>query len=73
MAELERRQRLEVCFRIDIPPYLLVYRNWGAPATRLRFERIQMHLNMLALASAEDGVAMRWPCNIGQLIKHGSC
>ena len=49
MAELERRQRLEVCFRIDIPPYLpRKYRNWGAPATRLRFERIQMHLNMLA-------------------------
>jgi len=25
------------------------------------------------LASAADDAAMRWPCSIGQLIKHGSC
>ena len=49
MAEAERRQRLEVCFRIDVPACLPVkYRNWGAPATLQRYQKIHQHLHMLA-------------------------
>ena len=49
MAESERRKRLEVCFRIDVPACLPVkYQNWGAPATLQRYQKIHQHLHMLA-------------------------
>lgn len=49
MAEANRRQRLEVCFRIDVPASLPAkYRNWGAPATLRRYQKIHQHLHMLA-------------------------
>ena len=49
MQQAERRERLAVCFRLDIPRYLPEkYHNWGSPATALRFVKMQSHLNMLA-------------------------
>jgi hypothetical protein len=45
----ERRKRLDVCFRIDIPTDLdPKYQGWGAPATYQRFHSIEKHLKMLA-------------------------
>jgi hypothetical protein len=45
----ERQRRLDVCFRIGIPPDLdPKYRGWGAPATYRRFQSIEKHLKMLA-------------------------
>jgi hypothetical protein len=45
----ERQQRLEVCFRIEIPTDLdSKYQQWGAPATFQRFRSIEKHLKMLA-------------------------
>ena len=49
MNEKERRERLTVCFRLDVPANLpSKYRNWGKPATALRFYKMHTHLNMLA-------------------------
>ena len=49
MSEKERRERLSVCFRLNVPESLLLkYRNWGKPATALRFYKMHAHLNMLA-------------------------
>ena len=49
MPASERRQRLEVCFKVNFPSTLPAkYRNWGAPATTLRYHKIQQHLHRLA-------------------------
>jgi len=49
MANAERRQRLSVCFRLEIPPSLPEkYSNWGGPGTFMRFHKMQKHLIMLA-------------------------
>ncbi len=49
LASRERQRRLDVCFRIEIPPDLdAKYLGWGAPATYQRFQSIEKHLKMLA-------------------------
>ena len=49
LIDHERRKRLDVCFRIEIPPDLdAKYQGWGAPATYRRFRSIDKHLKMLA-------------------------
>lgn len=49
MADAERRQRLSVCFRLEIPPSLPEkYSNWGRPGTFMRLHKMQKHLSMLA-------------------------
>lgn len=49
MPNRERQERLAVCFRLEITASLPAkYKNWGKPATYLRFHKMQAHLNMLA-------------------------
>ena len=49
MNEKEKRERLSVSFRLDVPANLpSKYRNLGKPATTLRFYKMHTHLNMLA-------------------------
>jgi hypothetical protein len=49
LSEPNRRIRLKVCFRIEIPSELpSKYHGWGRPATLLRFVKIVGHLSMLA-------------------------
>ena len=49
MPDRQRRERLAVCFRLEITASLPVkYQNWGKPATYRRYYKMQAHLNMLA-------------------------
>jgi hypothetical protein len=49
LAPLERQERLEYCFRMEMPKILPAkYTKWGRPCTWRRYERILAHLKMLA-------------------------
>ena len=73
MAEAERRQRLEVCFRIDVPASLPAkYQNWSAPATMRSYQKIHQHLHMLVgqrRGRSGDEVAVHhWNSDIGRFL-----
>jgi hypothetical protein len=49
LPEWDRRRRLEVCFRSEIPDDLdRKYLSWGTPVSQIRFEAMYGHLRMLA-------------------------